>query len=84
MGYEGYAIRDLESFCSLGLGFACRVLGLPSASFESGMGLGVGWRLLLVVGCWLLVVGCWSRIGLSYSWRCNPLLLLDFSTFVQH
>ena len=34
--------------------------------------------------CWLLVVGCWSRIGLSYSWRCNPLLLLDFSTFVQH
>ena len=55
MGYEGYAIRDLESFCSLGLGFACRVLGLPSASFESGMGLGVGWRLLLVVGCWLLV-----------------------------
>ena len=54
MGYEGYAIRDLESFCSLGLGFACRVLGLQFARIESGMGLGVGWRLL-VVGCWLLV-----------------------------
>ena len=51
MGYEGYAIRDLESFCSLGLGFACRVLGLPSASFESGMGFGG----LNGDCCWLLV-----------------------------
>ena len=28
-------------FYELGLGFVCRVLGLPSARFESGMGLGV-------------------------------------------